>query len=302
MKPKSNKSRQIKIVCYMNLSKLFKIFAYSTFVYALFSCENEIATDTAQSFLAEEEILPKTRSFEVPMLSFNTLQEYQQLVDSLSYLSDSELLKWEKTNPGFTSLYRVHSQAMEEISNASSIQEYNQILANFDECLIFNTEDFYDFSVYLPTLNMGKAITMNEKGLVKIGNDTIDVRDFLDFDGYVNEYSQKFPSTTKEETYIVENGINTCSVEIEDRKFSAVLTFNMGRQLLYVTAAKTFLWGWIQYKTAYYVKATPDGPEFCLGEYKSGSSIPVQFANNSDVYMFTRGTGYDHYARMRVSN
>lgn len=35
MKPKSNKSRQIKIVCFMNLSKLFKIFAYSTFVYAL---------------------------------------------------------------------------------------------------------------------------------------------------------------------------------------------------------------------------------------------------------------------------
>ena len=51
------------------------------------------------------------------------------MLDSLSTLSDEELLQWESGQKGFTSMYRMHSEALGQILNATCKEEYESKLA-----------------------------------------------------------------------------------------------------------------------------------------------------------------------------
>ena len=56
-----------------------------------------------------------SRSLHENILSFSSEEEYNALIDSLGTLSDEKLLQWESGQKGFTSMYRVHSEALEKI-------------------------------------------------------------------------------------------------------------------------------------------------------------------------------------------
>ena len=118
------------------------------------------------------------------ILSFSSEEEYNALLDSLGTLSDEELLQWESGQKGFTSMYRMHSEALGQILNATCKEEYESIKTAYQTDFIFNDKDSTDLSIYMPVLNVSKAITLTPEGFVCIAGERKNMKEFENYDGY----------------------------------------------------------------------------------------------------------------------
>lgn len=242
---------------------------------------------------------PITRSIGNSILSFDNEIEYNALVDSLSMLSDEELLKWESRQSGFNSMYRVHSQVVEQVLEVQSKEEYNAIKSKYKDSFVFNDVDASDLSIYMPVLNSAKAITLNTEGHVYIAGQKRDMRDFTTFDGYYSKLAQEYPVVLN----TIENGVNKVYVKTKKRKFSARIGRQGAQQAIRVNASKKILFGWVEYTTAYYWRYTPNGPIEFGKEVKSGTNIRIMgypLPNGAKLYMWSRGVGEDNRATMTV--
>lgn len=78
------------------------LFSLALAVAVLSSCSSDDIVNNPM----DKENLPTSRSLHENILSFSSEEEYNALLDSLSTLSDEELLQWESGQKGFTSMYR----------------------------------------------------------------------------------------------------------------------------------------------------------------------------------------------------
>ena len=115
------------------------------------------------------------------------------MLDSLGTLSDEELLQWESGQKGFTSMYRMHSEALGQILNATCKEEYESIKTAYQTDFIFNDKDSTDLSIYMPVLNVSKAITLTPEGFVCIAGERKNMKEFENYDGYKKELSLLYP-------------------------------------------------------------------------------------------------------------
>lgn len=248
----------------------------------------------------ENHSFPASRSLHENILSFSNEEEYNALLDSLSTLSDEELLQWESGQKGFTSMYRMHSEALGQILNATCKEEYESIKTAYQTDFIFNDKDSTDLSIYMPVLNVSKAITLNPEGFVCIAGERRNMKEFENYDGYKQELSLLYPVPLG---VTIENGINRVHVKTKKRKFTAQIGMRGNQQAIRVNASKKILWGWVEYTTAYYWKYTPNGPVQFGKEVKSGHDIMIlgnPFPNGAKLYMWTRGTGEENCGVMTV--
>jgi hypothetical protein len=272
------------------------LFSLALAVAVLSSCSSDDIVNNPM----DKESLPTSRSLHENILSFSSEEEYNALLDSLSTLSDEELLQWESGQKGFTSMYRMHSEALGQILNATCKEEYESIKAACQTDFIFNDKDSTDLSIYMPVLNVSKAITLNPEGFVCIAGERKNMKEFENYDGYKKELSLLYPVPLG---VTIENGINRVHVKTKKRKFTAQIGMRGNQQAIRVNASKKILWGWVEYTTAYYWKYTPNGPVQFGKEVKSGHDIMIlgnPFPNGAKLYMWTRGTGEENCGIMTV--
>lgn len=166
--------------------------------------------------------------------------------------------------------------------------------------LTFNDKDSTDLSIYMPVLNVSKAITLTPEGFVCIAGERKNMKEFENYDGYKKELSLLYPVPLG---VTIENGINRVYVKTKKRKFTAQIGMRGNQQAIRVNASKKVLWGWVEYTTAYYWKYTPNGPVQFGKEVKSGHDIMIlgnPFPNGAKLYMWTRGTGEENCGIMTV--
>lgn len=195
---------------------------------------------------------------------------------------------------------RMHSEALGQILNATCKEEYESIKAACQTDFIFNDKDSTDLSIYMPVLNVSKAITLNPEGFVCIAGERKNMKEFENYDGYKKELSLLYPVPLG---VTIENGINRVHVKTKKRKFTAQIGMRGNQQAIRVNASKKILWGWVEYTTAYYWKYTPNGPVQFGKEVKSGHDIMIlgnPFPNGAKLYMWTRGTGEENCGIMTV--
>lgn len=272
------------------------LFSLALAVAVLSSCSSDDIVNNPM----DKENLPTSRSLHENILSFSSEEEYNALLDSLSTLSDEELLQWESGQKGFTSMYRMHNEALGQILNATCKEEYESIKAACQTDFIFNDKDSTDLSIYMPVLNVSKAITLNPEGFVCIAGERKNMKEFENYDGYKKELSLLYPVPL---SVTIENGINRVHVKTKKRKFTAQIGMRGNQQAIRVNASKKILWGWVEYTTAYYWKYTPNGPVQFGKEVKSGHDIMIlgnPFPNGAKLYMWTRGTGEENCGIMTV--
>ena len=274
------------------------LFSLALAMTVLSSCSSDDIINNPMN--EEKHSFPTSRSLHENILSFSSEEEYNALIDSLSMLTDEELLQWESSQEGFTSMYRVHSEALEKILNATCKEEYESVKAAYQTDFIFNEKDSTDLSIYMPVLNVSKAITLNPEGFVCIAGERKNLREFENYDGYKKELSLLYPVPLG---VTIENGINRVHVKTKKRKFTAQIGVRGSQQAIRVNASKKVLWCWVEYTTAYYWKYTPNGPVQFGKEVKSGHDIMIlgnPFPNGAKLYMWTRGTGEENCGIMTV--
>ena len=82
------------------------------------------------------------------------------------------------------SMYRMHSEALGQILNATCKEEYESIKTAYQTDFIFNDKDSTDLSIYMPVLNVSKAITLTPEGFVCIAGERKNMKEFENYDGY----------------------------------------------------------------------------------------------------------------------
>lgn len=266
------------------------------FVVVLASCNTD-NLDLEQSKSRND--LHSTKSGPENCLVFATIKEYNNVLDSLRLLSDEELKKWELKHAGFRSMYSIHSSALEELLSSRSEVEYNQVKAKYKSQFIFNEINPNDLSIYMPVADPYKAITLNSEGHVLIGEQLVNMNEFSDFKSYNKKMQEEYPTSKA----TIENGVNRIYVKTKKKKFKAQIGKNGNQQAIRVNASKKFLWGWIEYTTAYYWRFTPTGPVQFGKEVKSGNNIYINgnpFPNGTRLYMWSRGVGEENRAIMTI--
>ena len=274
------------------------LFSLALAMAVLSSCSSDDIVNNPMN--EENHSFPAYRSLHENILSFSSEEEYNALLDSLGTLSDEELLQWESGQKGFTSMYRMHSEALGQILNATCKEEYESIKTAYQTDFIFNDKDSTDLSIYMPVLNVSKAITLTPEGFVCIAGERKNMKEFENYDGYKKELSLLYPVPLG---VTIENGINRVYVKTKKRKFTAQIGMRGNQQAIRVNASKKVLWGWVEYTTAYYWKYTPNGPVQFGKEVKSGHDIMIlgnPFPNGANLYMWTRGTGEENCGIMTV--
>ena len=274
------------------------LFSLALAMAVLSSCSSDDIVNNPMN--EENHSFPASRSLLENILSFSSEEEYNALLDSLGTLSDEELLQWESGQKGFTSMYRMHSEALGQILNATCKEEYESIKTAYQTDFIFNDKDSTDLSIYMPVLNVSKAITLTPEGFVCIAGERKNMKEFENYDGYKKELSLLYPVPLG---VTIENGINRVYVKTKKRKFTAQIGMRGNQQAIRVNASKKVLWGWVEYTTAYYWKYTPNGPVQFGKEVKSGHDIMIlgnPFPNGAKLYMWTRGTGEENCGIMTV--
>lgn len=274
------------------------LFSLALAMAVLSSCSSDDIVNNPMN--EENHSFPASRSLHENILSFSNEEEYNALLDSLGTLSDEELLQWESGQKGFTSMYRMHSEALGQILNATCKEEYESIKTAYQTDFIFNDKDSTDLSIYMPVLNVSKAITLTPEGFVCIAGERKNMKEFENYDGYKKELSLLYPVPLG---VTIENGINRVYVKTKKRKFTAQIGMRGNQQAIRVNASKKVLWGWVEYTTAYYWKYTPNGPVQFGKEVKSGHDIMIlgnPFPNGAKLYMWTRGTGEENCGIMTV--
>lgn len=101
------------------------LFSLALAMAVLSSCSSDDIVNNPMN--EENHSFPASRSLHENILSFSSEEEYNALLDSLGTLSDEELLQWESGQKGFTSMYRMHSEALGQILNATCKEEYESI-------------------------------------------------------------------------------------------------------------------------------------------------------------------------------
>ena len=274
------------------------LFSLALAMAVLSSCSSDDIVNNPMN--EENHSFPASRSLHENILPFSSQEEYNALLDSLGTLSDEELLQWESGQKGFTSMYRMHSEALGQILNATCKEEYESIKTAYQTDFIFNDKDSTDLSIYMPVLNVSKAITLTPEGFVCIAGERKNMKEFENYDGYKKELSLLYPVPLG---VTIENGINRVYVKTKKRKFTAQIGMRGNQQAIRVNASKKVLWGWVEYTTAYYWKYTPNGPVQFGKEVKSGHDIMIvgnPFPNGAKLYMWTRGTGEENCGIMTV--
>lgn len=274
------------------------LFSLALAMAVLSSCSSDDIVNNPMN--EENHSFSASRSLHENILSFSSEEEYNALLDSLGTLSDEELLQWESGQKGFTSMYRMHSEALGQILNATCKEEYESIKTAYQTDFIFNDKDSTDLSIYMPVLNVSKAITLTPEGFVCIAGERKNMKEFENYDGYKKELSLLYPVPLG---VTIENGINRVYVKTKKRKFTAQIGMRGNQQAIRVNASKKVLWGWVEYTTAYYWKYTPNGPVQFGKEVKSGHDIMIlgnPFPNGAKLYMWTRGTGEENCGIMTV--
>ena len=127
------------------------LFSLALAMAVLSSCSSDDIVNNPMN--EENHSFPASRSLHENILSFSSEEEYNALLDSLGTLSDEELLQWESGQKGFTSMYRMHSEALGQILNATCKEEYESIKTAYQTDFIFNDKDSTDLSIYMPVLN-----------------------------------------------------------------------------------------------------------------------------------------------------
>ena len=167
------------------------LFSLALAMAVLSSCSSDDIVNNPMN--EENHSFPASRSLHENILSFSSEEEYNALLDSLGTLSDEELLQWESGQKGFTSMYRMHSEALGQILNATCKEEYESIKTAYQTDFIFNDKDSTDLSIYMPVLNVSKAITLTPEGFVCIAGERKNMKEFENYDGYKKELSLLYP-------------------------------------------------------------------------------------------------------------
>ncbi len=158
------------------------------------ACSNALEpTLTHDNFESQEEISEQRDS----ILSFTSVDEYNQVCDSLATLSsESAKLSWMKNNyPHFYSIQNLYWDAMQEIAAVDNIDliTYNQFNSKYSQLYFPREED--DAGFYIPIRNENQAFVANTNCLVKIANRIVNLRDINSYEDLMESGKAYYAST-----------------------------------------------------------------------------------------------------------
>lgn len=120
---------------------------------------------------------------DVPMLSFGSLSEFNNVVNTLAaFKSDNERLDWMKQHyADFYSLQNAYYDAMDAAGELGETEdEYNAFKEQFS-MLYFPMEREYA-GFYIPMQDLNKAFLVNASGNVKIAGDIVNMKDINNYE------------------------------------------------------------------------------------------------------------------------
>lgn len=131
------------------------------------------------------ELVTVTRSVtdDVPMLSFGSLSEFNNVVDTLAaFKSDNERLDWMKQHyADFYSLQNAYYDAMDAAGELGETEdEYNAFKEQFS--MLYFPMEREDAGFYIPMQDLNKAFLVNASGNVKIAGQIINMKDINNYE------------------------------------------------------------------------------------------------------------------------
>ncbi|WP_302820967.1 DUF4848 domain-containing protein, partial [Parabacteroides goldsteinii] len=157
------------------MKNLFLFFACSVIIFTSCSEDSENLPKNTN-----EKVITKSSNIEDnQMLQFENMDSFKATLNKLKSMSKEEVLSWSKANE-FVSMYKLFTEVDSRIDNVKDAEEYKNLRKEYSSTFIFNDEDYYDLTMYLPTKDWEYSKIINTQGEVIIGGE-IHYQNFYEF-------------------------------------------------------------------------------------------------------------------------
>ncbi len=222
-------------------------------------CEKkEIATETPKEFIEQKEpaIIDISKiEVENSMLNFNNQDEYFNAIYTISNMTENDLNIWEN-NIGFQSLRSRINNAMDEIDNAQTKEEYQSLLDKYKDIIEINAENsvrpIITDLIYTSITN-ADGIYKTDKILNKLTREHVVSADIEDYKTLVNiKFTDTdFDNNLKSQKYTDSANKTNCGTSKSAYK-------QYGNKRVFVTASK-HQYTWSDNSRSYYFKVYMNG-------------------------------------------
>lgn len=238
-----------------------------------------------------------------PMLHFDSMESFQDTLAYLENLSKDEVLKWNDYK-GFVSMFGLYTQVDMLIDDVKNTEEYYQIRNEYSSIFIFNTDDYYDLSMYLPVDDILYSKVINKDGKVEIGDSVYCFKDFKTFEDFKKAKGYIFSETMT----MAASDENYCELtdNYEKRKFHVQSSWDPARNSVAfgLWAYSKFLFGWKGLSTEYYCwdSKTTDIPVWHSPEMGCGTTYwSNRVARRGNYYICTRSFTSDRRVLIKIN-
>ena len=257
----------------MKKSILQSVIILITVTFVMFqSCEKKkIATEISEETVEQKKpttIDISTIEMEGNMLNFKNEDEYFNAIQTLSEMTEEELDKWEN-NMGFYSLRTRINNAMDDIDNAQTKEEYQSLLDKYNDIIEINAENsvrpIITDLIYTSITNE-YGIYKTDKVLNKLTREHIVSASIEDYNTLVNiKFTDNdFDNNLKSQKYIE----NSSDKAYCGTSHSAYKQYDKRR--VFVTASKHQYTFWYNNSRSYYFKVYMYGEKKNIwGNWKS---------------------------------
>lgn len=287
------------------MKNLFLFFACSVIIFTSCSEDSENLPKNTN-----EKVITKSSNIEDnQMLQFENMDSFKATLNKLKSMSKEEVLSWSKANE-FVSMYKLFTEVDSRIDNVKDAEEYKNLRKEYSSTFIFNDEDYYDLTMYLPTKDWEYSKIINTQGEVMIGGEIHSFKDLQNYNDYKTANGNTMSGSLEDQEITVfadEIVINQCGLTSnhKKRKFHVKSNWDSlrGCVAFSLNASSKFLWGWKALSTKYY--CTGLGPQYKplweTNEMPSGSTYWVpNFPRSGDFYIYTRSFGPEGRQLLRV--
>lgn len=209
------------------------------------ACEKEMATDVTPD-------QPKETRVSTEMLSFASVEEMQDQINTLSGMTSDEMSAWYASR-NFESQYDAMYRVAQKFDTASSLEEAEAIKAEYASYFLFNENPADDelFNPYLRNENPDYAYVCNVNGDVKIGGQIVNFNTITDV-----KDTHEYQITHKAETRGVDQNQNYLKGTTKRHKFWAEGRYSTESHRVQIefTAHHKNMFGWNKYACKYHIK------------------------------------------------
>lgn len=212
------------------------------------SCEKE------QMTMFDKNVIGTVTRSSCSMLSFSSEDEMFEQIQSLKLMTEEEQDAWYKKHAdNFVSQQQFMWQIVEELDNATSLEEVRNIQAKYTGQMLFNTNpEDEDIAPYIPSNYKGTEFVCDRNGDVMIAGEVCNYNNLTSYE-QTTDYLFNHQSQTRTREKLA-------GVYAQDgkRKFwsEAYLNTVTGGVEIRLAAHKKNMFGWNKYKTSYGIKIT----------------------------------------------